>query len=72
MIETRCQPASRGVAQRAISREPRGNVRRIICALEVSLVAAVAVRRGVVVVIVRVALRTRNRRVLPRQRIFGI
>jgi len=56
MIESRRRPPARGVAKRAIGREPGRNVIRVRGSREIRLVARITGSRRVCVIVVRVAL----------------
>ena len=68
VVKVDVSPIRRVVARFAGSREPRGGMVGISRTLPVRLMAAVASRRQRRVVVVRVALRTRHRRMRSHQR----
>ena len=72
VVKGRRRPSGRRVAESAVGRECRSDVVRIRSGGEVALVTCVAISRRRRVVIVRVALRARNRRVLTRQRVMRV
>lgn len=72
VVKGRGGPVRGRVTDRAIRREAGGNVIRIGGSCEVRLVAAIASRRQVTVVVAGVALDATQRRVRARQSIVGI
>ena len=63
MVESRVRPTDGGMADRAIRRETRGGVRRIVGPVEIGFVAAIAVCRKRCVVVAGVALPANHRNV---------
>ena len=57
VVEDRIEPIRGGVADGAIGGEPGGNVVRIVCGVKCGQVTTGALRRGIHVVVVHVALR---------------
>ena len=68
MIECRCRPGRRAVAQGAIGRETRCDVIRVRGSRKIRLVAAVTVSRQRQVVVVHVTSRASHGRMRSRQR----
>ena len=72
VVERRGRPPGRRVAQRAVGRETRRNVIGIGCAVEVRLMASVAVSRQARIVVVYMALGTCHVDVRARERERGV